>query len=94
MSVVVAPQKEKTYARLLERIEYMSPGMPLPSVRELMAEFSVGQTTLVSAYDDLEDRGFIERIPRKGVFMANSTLSSADFKSQDVNSSIASRSID
>ena len=94
MSVVAAPQKEKTYARLLERIKYMSPGMPLPSVRELMAELSVGQATLVSAYDDLEDRGFIERRPRKGVFVANSTLSSVGFKSQNVHSSIDSRSID
>jgi len=71
MSIVAAPQKEKTYARLLERIKYMAPGTPLPSVRELMVEFSVGQATLVSAYDDLEDRGLVERKPRKGVFVAD-----------------------
>jgi len=62
---------EKTYDLLRERIQSMAPGVPLPSVKDLMAEFSVSQSTLVSAYAELERCGLIERKSRKGVFVAD-----------------------
>ena len=62
---------KRMYDLLRERIQSMAPGVPLPSVKDLMTEFSVSQSTLVSAYAELEAQGLIERKPRKGVFVAD-----------------------
>ncbi len=37
------------------------PKGPLPSVRDLMAFYSVGQATIAAAVDELDQRGLIER---------------------------------
>jgi DNA-binding LacI/PurR family transcriptional regulator len=49
----------------------MPTGMPLPTVRELASEFSVGMNTVHGAYRVMADHGLIERRPRKGVFVAD-----------------------
>src|SRR5882672_4759086 len=56
---------------LRQKILVMHPGVPLPPAAKLIRELSVSRSTLVSAYDTLGAEGLLERIPRKGVFVAD-----------------------
>lgn len=68
---ITRTRSQETYDLLRERIRLTAPGVPLPSVSELMAEFSVSKATLASAYAELERSGLVERKPRKGVVVAD-----------------------
>jgi GntR family transcriptional regulator len=50
------------------------PGDPLPSERELRAEYGVSRTTVRLALRDLGRSGFIYSIPGKGSFVASSVI--------------------
>jgi len=47
------------------------PGEKLPSVRELAAELGMNPTTIVKAYDLLENQNLIVRRQGQGAFVAN-----------------------
>lgn len=42
----------------------------LPSIRKMAALYSIHHKTVVAAYEDLEAQGWIETIPRKGVYIS------------------------
>ena len=47
----------------------LRPGEPLPSVRQLAARLRINPATVVQAYRDLEDRGFVEMRQGAGTFV-------------------------
>jgi len=65
------PKTRQAYQALRQRIQMMSPGVPLPPVPELMEELSVGRLTLDKVYQQLERQGHIDRKRRKGVFVSD-----------------------
>ncbi|MCL6444427.1 MAG: GntR family transcriptional regulator [Alicyclobacillus sp.] len=56
---------------LLAKLEQQPPLSPVPSERELCAEFQVSRQTIRKALDDLEQKGRIYRLPGKGTFVAD-----------------------
>ena len=67
--------KRDVYADVAERfISYIRLGVikngeKLPSVREAAGEFGVNPNTVVKAYSQLEEQGYIRSIPKKGAFV-------------------------
>ena len=57
------------YSRLYRRVAAMADGSPFPTVRKLMAEYGVSQATVAPAISLLKERGFLEAIPRQGLFV-------------------------
>jgi GntR family transcriptional regulator len=63
------------YAQIAERIRVgiaageLSAGDPLPSVRQLAARLRVNPATVVQAYRDLEQDGFVEMRQGAGTFV-------------------------
>ncbi len=49
----------------------LAPGDALPSTRDLAAALKVSRNTVVYAYDRLTSEGFLESIPRAGVFVSS-----------------------
>ncbi len=49
--------------------QVLSPHDPLPSIRELSEKLSINKDTVVSAYRDLESRGYVYKISGKGTFV-------------------------
>ncbi len=60
------------YVQLIEQIKHalavgtLSPGDPLPTVRELASELSIAPNTIVKAYNELQRMGLIESRPGRG----------------------------
>lgn len=50
----------------------LKPGEALPSTRELAAQLKVSRNTVVYAYDRLMSEGYLEPIPRSGIFVSTS----------------------
>lgn len=50
---------------------HLKPGMPLPSIRALASDLSCSVITVNRAYQNLEQRKFIETVQGKGTFVAN-----------------------
>ena len=50
----------------------LSPGDALPSTRELATGLDVSRNTAVNAYDRLVSEGYLEVVPRSGVFVSSS----------------------
>lgn len=50
----------------------LAPGDALPSTRDLAAELRVSRNTAVYAYDRLVSEGYLESLPRSGVFVSSS----------------------
>ncbi|MBN1557681.1 MAG: GntR family transcriptional regulator [Lentisphaerae bacterium] len=65
------PRVQEAYSALAHMIDGLEIGMPLPPVPDVMLTLSASRATVDRAYDLLEARGLIERVPRKGVFVAN-----------------------
>ncbi len=62
MSVKLPQTKHFQVSKILaERIKYMSPGEPIPTVADLIAEFSASQSTISHALSRLRAKGIIER---------------------------------
>lgn len=59
---------------LRTRILALPPGTRLPAERTLTAEFGVSSMTIRQALDDLERDGLVDRLPRKGTFVGNGTI--------------------
>lgn len=52
----------------------LKPGAPVPSSRELAFELGVGRITVVLAYQQLADEGYLESRERKGHFVSSALL--------------------
>jgi GntR family transcriptional regulator/MocR family aminotransferase len=50
--------------------DYLGPGAPLPSSRELATLLGLSRNTVTSAYIQLIEEGFLEARARSGVFVA------------------------
>ena len=48
---------------------YLIPGAKLPGTRQLSEQLQVHRKTIVAAYEDLDDQGWVETIPNKGTFV-------------------------
>ena len=53
---------------------HLKPGAPVPSSRELAFELGVGRITVVLAYQQLADEGYLESRERKGHFVSSALL--------------------
>lgn len=54
---------------------HVKPGMPLPSGRKLSTQLKVSRNTVVLAYQNLVDEGFIETRERSGYYVCEDVLS-------------------
>ena len=67
--------KRDLYLEIAEKYEnyiklgILLPGEKLPSVRAAAAEHGVNPNTMARAYGELEARGLIKSIPKKGVYV-------------------------
>ena len=52
----------------------LSPGDVLPSIRALAKDLRISVITTTRAYDELEQDGFIDRVPGKGCYVAEKNL--------------------
>ncbi len=66
-------KSELLYNRLYQRIMGMADGSPLPTMRQLMAEYEVSQATVAPAIAQLKMRGLLESFPRQGLFVRRKT---------------------
>ena len=66
------PIYEQIRKQIISFIEagIMKPGEKLPSVRQLAQENGINPNTVARAYKQLEDEGFLNNIPKKGVYVA------------------------
>jgi DNA-binding transcriptional regulator YhcF (GntR family) len=56
----------------------LRPGMRLPSVRTLAAEFEADLRVVLAGYRQLESDGLVELRPRSGVFVADTAVSASE----------------
>lgn len=62
MKGALAKTKHYQISQLLgERVKYLAPGDPLPTVAELMSEYQVSQVTITQALERLRKHGLVER---------------------------------
>jgi len=73
MKGALAKTKHYQISQLLgERVKFLAPGDPLPTVAELMSEYQVSQATISQALERLRKLGVIERpVGRKRLMVAN-----------------------
>lgn len=73
MKGALAKTKHYQISQLLgERVKYLAPGDPLPTVAELMSEFHVSQATITQALERLRKHGLVERpFGRKRLMVAS-----------------------
>ena len=66
------PINEQIQTQILRFIEkgVLAPGEKLPSVRQLAAENGINPNTVARAYLELERRGYVYNLPKKGVYVA------------------------
>jgi len=55
----------------------LSPGAPLPSVRQLAAELAINPNTVAKAYQLLEIEGTIKTLRRRGAFVGETSAAKA-----------------
>ncbi|RQW73628.1 PLP-dependent aminotransferase family protein [Lysinibacillus composti] len=46
------------------------PGMKMPSIRQLTTHLKVSRNTVVSAYEQLQSEGYLESVPKSGIWVA------------------------
>lgn len=67
---MVTPNKsDRLYLQLRRRIAGMRNGEPFPTVRQLMAEFGVSQSTVTPAINLLKEKGLLEAHVGRGSFV-------------------------
>ena len=81
--------KEKIYRQISNQIIYfidahvLKPDEPLPSCRSLAKELHINPNTVMHAYQDLEDKGYLYSVANKGFYInvkdsAYDTVSDSD----------------
>lgn len=65
------PLYEQLYASIKQSIEkgVLKPGEKLPSKRKLSAHLKISVNTVINAYDQLTDEGYLESIEKKGFYV-------------------------
>ncbi len=72
---MVTPNKsERLYLQLWQRIAAMQDGEPFPTVRQLMAEYSVSQSTVTPAINQLKEKGLLEAHVGRGSFVRKQAM--------------------
>lgn len=73
MKGALAKTKHYQISQLLgERVRFLAPGDPMPTVAELMSEYQASQATITQALERLRKHGVIERpVGRKRLMVAN-----------------------
>ncbi len=74
--------------------KHIQPGMSLPSSRKLAAQLQISRNTVVLAYYNLVDEGFIETHERRGYFVCNDVLSNYAETTPDRDLSHSKSSVD
>lgn len=69
------PINEQIQNQILRFIEagVLKPGDKLPSVRTLASENGINPNTVARAYSELEKNGYVYNLPKKGVYVAQTT---------------------
>jgi GntR family transcriptional regulator len=73
--VIHASSPEPVYEQIVRQIQdgvktgTLSPGTPLPPVRQLAMDLMLNRNTVARAYKILEDQGVIQTAGRKGTFV-------------------------
>lgn len=76
--VVDAGSETPVYLQIMQQVRdrvkdgYLSPGAPLPSVRQLAADLDINPNTVGKAYMLLEREGILHTVRRRGTFIADS----------------------
>ncbi len=72
--------KNPIYRQIMEQLilfvatGVMETGDKLPSIREMASDLGINPNTVARAYSELEQRGLIETVPKKGAFVADVAL--------------------
>ncbi|NCC83291.1 MAG: GntR family transcriptional regulator [Clostridia bacterium] len=80
MFTINTQDKSPIYLQIMEQLVLfistgvMDAGEKLPSIRELASELGINPNTVARAYAELEQRGVIETIPKKGAFVTSASL--------------------
>ena len=78
------PIYEQIRDQILRFIEagVMHPGDRLPSVRQLAKDNGINPNTVAKAYSELEIKGYVYNVPKKGVYVA--AVQQPDAKEQQI----------
>ncbi|MDD2427892.1 MAG: GntR family transcriptional regulator, partial [Eubacteriales bacterium] len=60
---------------LLVSTKVLTTGEQIPSIRDMATSLGINPNTVARAYTELEQRGVIDTIPKKGTFVADISLS-------------------
>ncbi len=80
MFSVDARSKQPIYQQIMDQIVLLvstgvlNSGEQLPSIRDLAMSLGINPNTVARAYTELELRGVIDTIPKKGAFIADISL--------------------
>ena len=91
--------KQDVYLEIAERYrEYIRLGVlrageRLPSVRTAAEELGVNPNTVARAYAVLESEGFVESLPKKGIYVAGATHTGPDDATRAAIKSLRERGI-
>lgn len=72
--------KQPIYRQIMDQIVLLvstgvlDTGEQLPSIRDLATSLGINPNTVARAYSELEQRGVIDTIPKKGAFVADISL--------------------
>ncbi|MDD2427673.1 MAG: GntR family transcriptional regulator [Eubacteriales bacterium] len=73
--------KQPLYQQIMDQIvllvstKVLATGEQIPSIREMATSLGINPNTVARAYTELEQRGVIDTIPKKGTFVADISLS-------------------
>jgi len=73
------PIFEQIQSQILSFIEagVLKSGDKLPSVRQLATENGINPNTVAKAYAQLEQKGYVYNLPKKGVYVADISIESS-----------------
>ncbi|MDD4324233.1 MAG: GntR family transcriptional regulator [Eubacteriales bacterium] len=73
--------KQPLYQQIMDQIvllvstKVLTTGEQIPSIRDMATSLGINPNTVARAYTELEQRGVIDTIPKKGTFVADISLS-------------------
>lgn len=80
MFTINAQDKSPIYQQITDQLilfvatGVMDVGDKLPSIREMASQLGINPNTVARAYNELEQRGLIVTVPKKGAFIAEVAL--------------------
>lgn len=87
--VIDVMSRVPVYEQVINQVEQkvlmkiMVPGTKMPSVRGLSMQLAINPNTIQKAYSELERRGIIITVPRKGAFIADEGYNNASVLAKD-----------